>query len=305
MRRRLSKLKIAAIVIFLLLAGLVWLVLRSFPVSEVEIRRSACLVDGRISLCLVSGKDTVKLTADSVHQEGVWVNRHWWWASCDGRVLTVSPTSRVTTVDVSIICDSISTLLHRKEIERKELAYYLRSHGVMDEGYAKIAAYANRQSKRTDSLKQMLIAIQKACPTDSTGKKSEKAKKTRFVLRCDYRVSWYDGNNKLRSVACKPVTRKLTDKAAPLILHTRRYVKPWGVYAVRNVPWGAAKHRKILTAKIIRDEKTAPYHSIIVTGNYWQDRGHDIPELFATDGAPVFTQHGRFIGIIRGGGVMQ
>ncbi len=77
MRRRLSKLKIAAIVIFLLLVGLVWLVLRSFPVSEVEIRRSACLVDGRISLCLVSGKDTVKLTADSVHQEGVWVNRHW------------------------------------------------------------------------------------------------------------------------------------------------------------------------------------------------------------------------------------
>lgn len=305
MRLWLSKLKIAVIVVLLLLAGLTWLVLRAFPVSEVELRRSACLVDGRVSVCLVSGKDTVELTADSVHHEGVWINRHWWWPSCDGRVLTVGPTSNARLVDISTICDSISSLLHRKETERKELIYYLRSHGVIDEGYTQIAAYAAMQNRATDSLKRRLTALQKISAIDSTGKKSGKARKIQFTLRGNYRVSWYNGNNEPHSVACEPVASQLTDKAAPLILHTQRSFKPWGVYAVRNVPWGATQHRKIVTVKIIRTDRKAPYHSIIVTGNYWQGHDHDIPELFATDGTPVFTQHGRFIGIIHRKEVIQ
>ena len=107
MRLSLSKLNIVVIATLLLLAGLAWLVLRAFPVSEVELRRSACLIDGRVCVCLVSGKDTVELMADSVHQEGVWINRHWWWPSCDGRVLTVGQTSDVKPMNLSAICDSI------------------------------------------------------------------------------------------------------------------------------------------------------------------------------------------------------
>lgn len=305
MRLRLSKLKIAAFVVFLLIAGVVWLVLRVFPASETKVRRSACLVSGRVGVCLVSGKDTVELMADSVRQEGVWINRHWWWPSCDGRVLTVGPTSRVKPIDISSICDSISNLLQRKETERKELAYYLRSHGVMDEGYTQIAAYAARQGKMTDSVKLRLATLQKTCAIDSTGRQTGEAKKIRFMLKSNYHVSWYDGNNELHSVACEPVVSRLTHKAMPLILHTLRSIKPWGVYAVRNVPWGTAKHRKIVTVKIIGTERKAPYHSIIITGSYWQGHEHDIPALFATDGAPVFTQHGRFIGIIHGKEVMQ
>lgn len=305
MRLRLSKLRIVVIVVLLFLAGLTWLVLRAFPVSEVELRRSACLVDGRVSVCLVSGKDTVELMTDSVHQEGVWINRHWWWPSCDGRVLTVGPTSNVKPMDLSVICDSLSNLLHRKETERKELIYYQRSHGVIDEGYTQIAAYATMQSKVTDSLKRRLTMLQKIGAIDSTGKKTRKNKRIHFALRSSYKVSWYNGSNELHSVACEPIATQLTDKTTPLILHTQRSFKPWGVYAVRNVPWGAAQHRKIVTVRIIPTDKKAPYHSIIVTGNYWQGHDHDIPELFATEGAPVFTQHGRFIGIIHGKEVMQ
>ncbi len=305
MRFRFSKLTVVAVVALLPLAGLVWLVVRAFPASEVKIRRSACLVDGRVCVCLVSGKDTAELLADSVHQQGVWINRHWWWPSCDGRVLTMGPTSRVKPVDLSTICDSLSSLLHRKEAEQKELTYYLRSHGVIDEGYTQIAAYATLQGKMTDSLKRHLTVLQKIGAIDSTGKELSKAKKTHFVLRSNYRVSWYDGNNELTSVACDPVVTHLTDEAAPIILHTQRFLKPWGVYAVRNVPWGAAQHRKIVTVRISGTERKSPYHSIIVTGNYWQGHDHDIPELFATEGAPVFTQHGRFIGIINGKEVAQ
>lgn len=67
------------------------------------------------------------------------------------QVLTVGSTSRLRLSEVPAICDSLSSLLNRKETERKELIYYLRSHGVIDEGYTQIATYANRQSKMTDS----------------------------------------------------------------------------------------------------------------------------------------------------------
>lgn len=304
MRLSLSKLKIVVIITLLLLAGLIWLMLRAFPVSETELRRSACLVDGRVSVCLVSGKDTVELLADSVHQEGVWINRHWWWPSCDGRVLTVGPSSNVKPMSLPVICDSLSSLLHRKETERKELRYYLRSHGIIDEGYTQIAAYATRQGKMTDSLRRKLTVLEKTRAQDSARKKS-RAKEISFALKGNYVVSWYNGDNEPHRVECEPVVSQLTGKAAPLILHTRRSFKPWGVYAVRNVPWGAAQHRKVVTVRIIPTDRKSPYHSVIVTGNYWQGHDHDIPELFAKEGAPVFTKHGRFIGIIHGKEVMQ
>lgn len=294
--------KIAVTISLLALIGLGWLMVRSLPASETEVRRAACLVEGSVSVCLVSSQDTVELTSDSVHQQGVWINRHWWMASCDGRVLTVGPTSRLRLSEVPAICDSFSSLLSRKETERKELIYYLRSHGVIDEGYTQIATYANRQSKMTDSLKLKLRNLQRVCPlvSDKTGKHFKLGKKSRLILKADYRVSWYNNGNKLKHVNCDPVYTPLTAKAYPLILHTHRSVKPWGVYAVRNVPWGAAEHRKIVTVRLVPNDTVAPFHSIIVSGKYWQGHNHDLPALFAVDGAPVFTKHGRFIGIING-----
>lgn len=280
---------------------------RMMPASETELRRSTCLVDGNVSVCLVNGKDTAVLTSDSVHQQGVWINRHWWLASCDGRVLTVGPTATLRAADVPALCDSLSSLLSRKETERKELIYYLRSHGVIDEGYTQIATYANRQSKMTDSLKLKVRELKRICPTDSdkTGKHPKLSKNTRLILKADYRVSWYNNSNHLKHVTCDPVFTPLTAKAYPLILHTHRSIKPWGVYAVRNVPWGAAEHRKIVTVRLVPTDTVAPFHSIIVSGKYWQGHSHDLPRLFAVNGAPVFTKHGRFIGIIHGKEVLQ
>lgn len=307
MLKRITHHKITIAIALLVLIGIGWLILRALPATEVDLRRSACYVDGNVSVCLVNGKDTAVLTCDSVHQQGVWVNRHWWLASCDGRVLTLSPTSTLRAADVPALCDSLASLLNRKETERKELIYYLRSHGVIDEGYTPIATYANKQSKMTDSLKIRLKELQRICPMDSdkTGKHFALSKKSRLILKVTYCVSWYNNSNKLKRVTCDPIITPLTAKATPLILHTHRSIKPWGVYAVRNVPWGAAEHRKIVTVRLVPTEQSAPFHSIIVSGNYWQGHDHDLPRLFAIDGAPVFTKHGRFIGIIHGKEVLQ
>lgn len=304
MQLRLFHYKILIISALLLLTALVWLVVRAMPASETDLRRSACLVDGRVDVCLVSGRDTVALNSDSVRQQGVWINRHWWWASCDGRVLTIGPTSTLHADSVPAVCDSLVSLLARKETERKELIYYLRSHGIVDEGYTQIAAYASRQSRMTDSLKQVVGELRHICRTDSAGH-LHPARQSRLMLRATYHVSWYNGSNRRHSVACAPVVVPLSGKAQTFIIHTRRLTKPWGVYAVRNVPWGATEHRKIITVRLCPEDTTLRYHAVIAAGNYWQGHEHDVPSLFAVDGAPVFTKHGRFIGIIHGKEVLQ
>ena len=143
-----------------------------------------------------------------------------------------------------------------------------------------------------------------------------------LIRRSVYTVTWYDGDT-VKSVACKPLITKLSRHGAPMIVHTRRLIKPWGVYAVRNVPWGATEHRKVIVVKVVEAQKEEmlkkekqkeekqkekkqkaegpePGATILTRGNYWQGHSHDIPRLFAPDGAPVFTLHGRFIGIVYG-----
>lgn len=290
------------------LAALVWLGVRIRPATESDMRRSACLVEGRVSLCLVADSDTVVLRSDSVRQQGVWINRHWWWPSCDGRVLTsLSPVpfqGRVGSLSspdslrrlFAVGADSLSRLLQRKETEGKELQYYLRSHGVIDEGYMQIAAYATAQQRETDSLRRFCARI------EEWGRRHDnKGSVWHIVRRHEYRVSWHGRYDSLLTVACKPITTTLAHDGKPLVIHTLRSTKPWGAYAVRNVPWGAARHKKVITATCLADSN----HCILATGDYDSRWGHNLPRLFAADGSPVFTQHGRFIGIVLGREVVQ
>lgn len=352
MRLRISHHRIIVIALLLTVSGVVWLLVRAKPATEDDIRRSACYVEGTSSLCLVAGGDTVVLTADTLSQEGVWVNRHWWWPSCNGRVLTVLTAhtpllhglalrgAYLANDDslrryAAIGTDSLARLLDRKEIEGKELQYYLRSHGVIDEGYTQIAAYAAGQATETATLRQRVSALRamlhadsarwvspgnaaagnNAVKADNNARKDRKAArskapKMRLIRRIDCRVSWYDSSDSLTTVGCRPLTVKPTGKAVTVIIHTLRSTKPWGTYAVRNVPWGAPRHRKIITVTLNRSATPADTTMktgatvILATGRFDRGRGHDLPRLFAADGAPVFTLHGRFIGIVAGKEVM-
>lgn len=291
--------KLLVLGILLLACGLTWLVVRSMPATEAEIRRSTCFVEGKSFLCLASGKDTIVLMADSIHQQGVWINRHWWWPSCDGRVLTIdngfTPIHHKHLENADTLrklvaegTDSLGSLLKRKEVERKELIYYLRSHGVIDEGYTQIATYANAQKIETDSLTsryRKLLAI-------------KNIKQIKLFRKGVYKVSWYDGKGKLQRVNCQPIITNAGKSGQPVILHTQRSLKPWGVYAVRNVPWGVTHHKKIIVVALSATNKLTEHHAILVTGHFKSGNRHDLPRLFATDGSPVFSQHGRYLGII-------
>lgn len=285
----------------LFLATCMWLVARLLPASADNMRQSTCFVDGHAQLCLVTGTDTLVLHVDSIHQQGVWINKHWWWPSCDGRVLTLCPTIRLALPAdsvakaspariVALLTDSLARLRQRKHTEEKELQYYLRSHGVQDEGYTRIATYAAQQAKATallDSAYNRLKAL-KLSP------------KSHLVRLGCYRLSWYDDNNRLVHANCKPYVATVRQEGLPVILRAVTAKKPWDAYAVRNVPWGIKASTHVLMATVAPTDTLAPARVLLVPGTYGRDGRHDVPRLLARNGAPVFTAGGRFVGIVKG-----
>ncbi len=291
------KLLLSAVLLAIVFVSM--LLVRMMPPSETEIRRSACLVEGRSELCMASGADTIVLRADSVNQQGVWINKHWWWPSCDGRVLTIAqgirPQMKGRTFSESnlpallqAVTDSMGRLVERKDVERKELEYYLRSHGVQDEGYTRIAHYSDLQKIETDSLKQV-YKLWKAFKPSAHMK---------LVHRYRLRVLWFNNDDQLEQTACLPLVSDLSRQGEPIIVHTMKSMKPWGAYAVRKLIWGGSDHKQVMSVTLVPQDSTAAHHALLTTGIYTRGRQHNIPALFARDGSPVFTKYGQFIGII-------
>ncbi len=286
-----------ASVIVLPVAALLWVGIRALPASETDMRASTCLVEGQSKLCVVVGGDTIAVAVDSVHGQGVWINKHWWWPSCSGRVLTTQQGDDRTDHGAWLIADSLprliavqtdslGALLQRKSTERKELQYYLRCHGVQDEGYQRIAKYANDQAHETDSLALIYKAL----------KAHQPFKKARLMRVGHYSVAWYDGDGMLQRAQCEPTVTPIGQLGNPIILQTTDHSKPWAAYAVRHTPLTFTLSKKIFTVKVSVDDSL--HHALIVRGNYSAGRRHDFPRLFAPDGSPVFTSHGKFIGVV-------
>lgn len=97
---------------------------------------------------------------------GCWINRFTFMPSCQGRILTVSPFTTDTRL-ISMANRNIGTMIE-KTIKRAEemlatdrrreteMDYYLNTHNVKDEGYNAIAAYAEENKKKKDSLQHSI-----------------------------------------------------------------------------------------------------------------------------------------------------
>lgn len=272
---------------------------RTLPATADDIRRSACLVNGSSQLCLISGRDTIVLHSDTVAQQGTWMNKHWWWPSCGGRVATIGQgiaslhhgswnDSLPLATQLAAFTDSIAQLLHRKSVEHKELEYYLRSHGVQDEGYTPIAQYAEQQIRETDSLRLFYNRLRKVSIDGHT----------RIARRYLLHVSWYDEDGTLQHEVCRPSIVPAAHRGEPIVVQTRNASKPWGVYAVRRMPWTTERQGRVITTCIAEHDSTRPYRALLVHGHSASGRTHDLNALFARDGSPLFNKYGRFVGIV-------
>lgn len=282
-----------------MLVFLTMLAVRMMPPTTNEIRRSACMVAGRVQLCVVAGTDTLVLEEDSVDQQGVWINRRWWWPSCDGRVLTIGkgrPETITGKADgllkpaalMDRYTDSLHARVARKEVEQKEMAYYLKTHGVQDVGYTRIAHYADLQAKETDSLKKAYAMIKSFKPRG----------KMKLIRRYQLRASWINSEGTLEQAACLPLTTDVHQKPMPIIVHTELNTKPWGAYAVRKHFWGGNGQGHIVTVTLVPHDTLAPQRALLTSGRCNPDGRHNVPSLFAKDGSPVFSKYGQFVGII-------
>lgn len=280
-----------------LAAIILWLTARLLPASAEDMRASACTVSGVSHLCVVTGTDTLVVWTDTVCAEGIWIERQWWWPSCEGRVLTVlqghpyvDSGAWLTTDSLPALItaqtDSLGVLLKRKAIERKELLYYLRCHGVQDEGYQRIAQYAERQAAEQDSLQKIYNVLQKTV----------NRQKPRLVRTGQYTVAWRDSHGVLCRAACEPVVCSVGRLGKPLVLQTVSHRKPTSAYAVRHLPWMRCATQQIITVKTLNADSAAP--PLLVPGSSTDSHHHNLPHLLAAEGSPVFSNRGWFVGIV-------
>lgn len=300
---------LAVTVVLSVMAG--WTAWNVWPFDRTDMLQSTCRIDGEALLCLRTGKDSLLLNRTPTHRQGVWVNRHWWAPSGQGRLITSEPVvpffkrygwpagQKELRERLAAVTDSLRTVLHRREIESKELAYYLRTHGVQDEGYGRIAQYATEQKRQTDTLSKLVKALE-AIP--------ENASLKLYMVEHDT-VVWRDADGVVTRSVCEPRVwdghdagpegKAETGGARPVWLRTVSHTTPSDVRAVSLFPWTLrSREREALTAVLL------PHDTLLVDS--WLRRRHLLqPRLFAPDGAPVFTRHGYCLGMAVGKEVVR
>lgn len=287
----------------ILLAVVGWTVWNVWPFDRADMLRSSCTIEGEALLYLRSGKDSLLLSRTPANRQGVWANRHWWAPSCSGRLLTSGPvipfferhewplSQKELRERLVTATDSLQKVLHRREIEAKELAYYLRTHGVQDEGYGRIARYAQEQKQEIDTLTKMVRALEHI---------PDNGQLKLFIVEHDTAV-YRNADGRISRAACEPLvwtgnfdrsTRRMVAAGPqPVWLRTADHTTPPDIYAVSLFPWTLrSNEREALTVVLL------PGDTLLID-SWLRHRQLLQPRMFAPDGAPVFTKHGYCLGI--------
>lgn len=302
----------------LVLAGAAaWSAWRLWPPEAASLLRSVAIVECRTyhelrsggqtvlffsgvdtNQCLLSASTQAAEATDTTYATAIWVNRWSLWPSCQGRLVTVVPgMADLSQCDIDTVLSHTlrqqQTLLKRLKGEQAELAYYLRVHGVQDPGYQSVAE-VSAQRENSIARVQKLVTLLTRLTTDSTRtEKPEVAEKSHFI------AYYRDRGDTLRHTACRCLAGNDTRRVA--MLQTTNGLTPDGAVAVNILPWNhyaEGEMRAIafsgLGEQIFADTTTrATIQPCLVdtTGR------HDLPLLLATDGTPIYTKNGHFIGI--------
>lgn len=309
----------------MLAAAAAWVAWRLWPPQAASLLRSVAIVECRTynelrlggqtvlffngvdsNLCLQSATTQASDATDTTFATATWVNRWSLWPSCQGRLLTVVPgMADLSQCDIDTVLSR--TLKHeqarlkRLEGEQAELAYYLRVHGVQDPGYQSVAEVAAQRENSIAGV-QKLVAILNRLTTDSTSnEKPEVAEKSHFI------AYYRDRGDTLRHVECRCLAGNDTRRVA--MLQTTDALTPNGAVAINILPWNhyaEGEMRAIafsgLGVKTFADstaQATVQPCLVDTTGR------HDLPLLLGTDGTPIYTKNGHFIGISNRGQIVR
>ena len=228
---------------------------------------------------------------------GCWVNEWPLLPSCHGRVATVMHRRQGTLpkemTDVGEQCrDYMNAELKTLRGQTAELKYYLRVHGVQDEGYQRIAAIAQRVEADYDECRKMKRLL------DSVGTRA------RFsaVCRHSYTVAWRDTTGHVQRTPCRVAA---ADKAQrTLLLQTTDGTTPSGVSTVALLPWNMQGGGEIRITGYgglgVQGLECDTVTVSIVAGRISARNKHDIPDILASDGSATYTVRGLFVGLKSG-----
>lgn len=242
----------------------------------------------------------ITLCRDSaVHRHyagGVWVDRCFALPSCNGLVASVMPSgcreaSLPDSADIYALCRDASVRRFKTLRGRKsELDYYLCAHGVQDAEYHLIASLAT--AVRHDYNDVVSVGV----------KLEEAGSGARFsvVTHRKYTVVCRDSVGRVLRLACKQVA---AEKGSRLVLlQTDGGIVPSSAKPVAVMPWNASAKGGIRvvgfggTGEIgLECDTVLPQ---LLPGNATRRLRHDIPQVLAADGSPVFTAKGRFVGLL-------
>lgn len=311
---------IAACVAAIALAA--WTTWRLLPSSAEAMRHSAVVVndtwwhevsiDGKPLLffgdsrgdSVLYGLTTVRDSA--LHhslRSGFWADRWLLAPSCKGTIVSVY---RETTGPLQQCADSVIVRLCRESVTRKlkelrrqksELDYYMRVHGVQDYGYQEVAALDTRISNAYADAERVLHLL------DSLHSGVHGVcVKTRHEYTAVYRS---ESGRLMRS---KLSLVKCDGTSGVAVLRTADGTTPDGAAAVAILPWNMGDGGEVRVVGIPTiGEKGLECDTVsprILPGTVFNGKTLDIPKLLATDGAPVFSTKGRFVGMINGDSIV-
>ncbi len=227
---------------------------------------------------------------------GCWVDRYAGLPSCEGRLVTVTacrPDTVRSGVD-SLVAHTRKALSHRiadMTLEQSELKYYVRVHGVQDNGYQEIAALADRHAQLLDGDIRTLAVL------DSLSLKKK------YTLRRSVAYTAYvqTATGGVKAVKCRLAATDVTSSA--VLLRTSDGKTPENVSSVGILPWSASDTVGIAVPSYggvgehLASDTAA---RCVIVGGHLAASVHDLPAVLFVDGSPVYTAKGHFVGLTDG-----
>ena len=296
-----------------------WATWRLWPSSADEMKRCAVVVsdaswhevrvDGKPLLYFaesygdsaVSDLQTARDEAlRRTYSAGFWTNRWLMMPSCEGKIVTVTetPTDALRAcADSTImrICrEAAAARLKTLKHQVSELNYYMRVHSVHDYGYQDVAALDTRVSSEYAEAERVLHIIDSI-----TAGKHGVCVKTRHEYTATYRTE--EGKlmrTQLRLVGSADGLTLLqtADGKTPEGIATLG-IMPWNVFYKSDIGEARAVGFPTIGEKGMECDTVAPR---ILPARIAQGGKHNLPRMLATDGTPVFSTKGRFLGVVSG-----
>lgn len=305
-------------IVLMMVALFVW---RVWPASDTQMLQSTAIVecqswyevqtDGMVVMCFSDvGPDSVlhnpSLKWDPSKQTtfttGVWLNRHSWIPSCNGRLVTTGMSNKLMDkMNGKLLMvhenDFNQRRVHQITRQLKELDYYLHVHQVQDEGYNKVADYTVKQRQKLAFCQSLGKVLDTIC----------QAKNIRIVHRSTYVAHVKYNINDTMHIACRVInTRDIAETGKNkllLLLQVHDKKTPKDVSPQSMMPWRSATDGEALAVGyggLGVVEFASPSATPSILPVTLQNSIHSLSPVLGSDGTPIYSQRGRFIGITLG-----